>query len=166
MPPATAGADAGRRGPREPGGPPRRLELTLEAAASGICGLDADGVLVLANPAARRMFGLGAAEDVAGINLHERFHSSRPDGTPYPWAECPSYRTLHEAEPVHVGNEVFFRADGTEFAVDYSSAPIVEGGVVTGAVVSFTDVTGRRAVERLKDEFVSVVSHELRTPLT
>jgi PAS domain S-box-containing protein len=30
----------------------------------------------------------------------------------------------------------------------------------------FRDVTEERAVERLKDEFVSVVSHELRTPLT
>jgi PAS domain S-box-containing protein len=30
----------------------------------------------------------------------------------------------------------------------------------------FRDVTEERAVERLKDEFISVVSHELRTPLT
>jgi signal transduction histidine kinase len=32
--------------------------------------------------------------------------------------------------------------------------------------VAFEDVSQRRAVERLKDEFVSTVSHELRTPLT
>jgi signal transduction histidine kinase len=35
-----------------------------------------------------------------------------------------------------------------------------------GAVVIFKDVTDRRLVEQMKDEFVSVVSHELRTPLT
>jgi signal transduction histidine kinase len=32
--------------------------------------------------------------------------------------------------------------------------------------VVFRDITQRREVDRLKDEFVSIVSHELRTPLT
>ncbi len=144
----------------------RRLELILEATAEGICGLDPEGLLVLANPAARRMFGLGADDDITGIDPHARFHNRRPDGTPYPWEDCPSFRTLRFAERVEVGNEVFFRADGTEFPVEYASAPIVERGAVSGAVMSFTDITERRAVERMKDEFVSVVSHELRTPLT
>ncbi len=35
-----------------------------------------------------------------------------------------------------------------------------------GVVVAFTDTTERRALDRMKDEFISTVSHELRTPLT
>ncbi len=35
-----------------------------------------------------------------------------------------------------------------------------------GIAVSCRDITDRKAVERLKNEFVSTVSHELRTPLT
>ena len=66
-----------------------------------------------------------------------------------------------------VSDEVFWRKDGTSFPVDYLAAPILDGKErVTGVAVTFRDVTERRAVERLKSEFVSTVSHELRTPLT
>ena len=36
----------------------------------------------------------------------------------------------------------------------------------SGVVITFTDISERRRIERMKDELVSVVSHELRTPLT
>ncbi|MGZ7041447.1 MAG: ATP-binding protein, partial [Thermoanaerobaculia bacterium] len=63
--------------------------------------------------------------------------------------------------------DTFWRPDGTSFPVEYSSTPMVdENGNQVGAVVMFRDVTERRAIDRLKSEFVSTVSHELRTPLT
>ncbi|HSD60094.1 MAG TPA: PAS domain-containing protein, partial [Burkholderiales bacterium] len=39
-------------------------------------------------------------------------------------------------------------------------------GEVRGIYVMISDITERRAVDRMKGEFVSMVSHELRTPLT
>ena len=50
--------------------------------------------------------------------------------------------------------------------VEYVACPLVENGHVDGIVVAFTDVTDRRRLDRMKDEFIATVSHELRTPLT
>ena len=41
-----------------------------------------------------------------------------------------------------------------------------EQGEVKGFFALVSDISDRKAIERMKDEFISVVSHELRTPLT
>jgi len=62
---------------------------------------------------------------------------------------------------------VFSCKNGTSVAVDSVISPIRnDDGHTLGAVLAFRDMTERRAVEHMKDEFISVVSHELRTPLT
>lgn len=43
---------------------------------------------------------------------------------------------------------------------------LVESGQVKGFFALISDISDRKAVERMKDEFISVVSHEVRTPLT
>ena len=61
----------------------------------------------------------------------------------------------------------YVRADGTSFPVHLSlSALRSSSGEVAGFVAIASDITERRAVDRMKNEFISVVSHELRTPLT
>jgi len=67
---------------------------------------------------------------------------------------------------LHVDDDVFWRKDGKSLPVEYVACPLVENGQVDGIVVAFTDVTERRRLDRMKDEFISTVSHELRTPLT
>jgi signal transduction histidine kinase len=50
--------------------------------------------------------------------------------------------------------------------VDYSASPLLEDGRISGMVVAFQDISERRRLEKMKDEFLSTVGHELRTPLT
>jgi CheY-like chemotaxis protein/anti-sigma regulatory factor (Ser/Thr protein kinase) len=75
-------------------------------------------------------------------------------------------RSLADGSIHHCDHDVYWRKDGSCFPVSYTSTPLVDGDAITGAVVVFRDITTRREVERIKDEFISVVSHELRTPLT
>ncbi|MDX6235714.1 MAG: hypothetical protein QOG10_529, partial [Kribbellaceae bacterium] len=59
------------------------------------------------------------------------------------------------------------RADGRVRDVhSRATATLDESGRSVRVAGTVQDVTEQRAVDRMKDEFVSVISHELRTPLT
>jgi PAS domain S-box-containing protein len=57
------------------------------------------------------------------------------------------------------------RADGSVFPAELALSDWTEQGRVQHTLV-IRDLTERRHVERMKDEFLATVSHELRTPLT
>lgn len=144
----------------------RQQESILRSVEEGIYEIGLDGVARFVNPAACRMLGF-LPEEFLGRNPHGLIHHSRADGTPYPLEECPAFLALQDGKARTVDRECFWRRDGTSLAVDYSASPIVDAqGRVRGTVVAFRDVSERREIDRMKDEFISVVSHELRTPLT
>lgn len=59
------------------------------------------------------------------------------------------------------------RADGEyRWILDTGRPRYLPDGSFAGYIGSCFDISDRRELEQLKDEFVSVVSHELRTPLT
>ncbi|HUY13673.1 MAG TPA: PAS domain S-box protein [Terriglobia bacterium] len=143
-----------------------QTEMILNAVGEGICGLDPSGNCTFFNPTAERMTGW-KAEELTGKNVHILMHHTHADGSPCHIDECLIRKALTEGVTSRVDDEMFWRKDGTGFPVEYISTPIRnQQGEIHGAVLSFQDITERRAIERLKGEFVSVVGHELRTPLT
>jgi PAS domain S-box-containing protein len=63
-------------------------------------------------------------------------------------------------------NEILLK-HGLPCSVNVTYIPDVdEHKNVKGFFSLTTDISDRKAIERMKDEFISVVSHELRTPLT
>jgi PAS domain S-box-containing protein len=143
-----------------------RTQLILNCAAEGMFGSDETGATAFVNKAGAEMLGY-TVEELMGRGLHTEIHHSYPDGRPYPPEECPCGKAALYGIPAVVTDECFFKKDGTPFPVEYSANPMFDSeGRLIGTVVSFRDVSERRAVEKMKDEFVSVVSHELRTPLT
>ncbi|MGY1691056.1 PP2C family protein-serine/threonine phosphatase [Geodermatophilus sp. SYSU D01105] len=124
-----------------------RYERVLANVADGIYGLDAAGRVEFVNPAAVRITGRPAAEQL-GLDQHDLMHGVRPDGTPYPREECPVWQALRTGRTVAGDHEVFWHRDGRPVPVELIAVPMLEDGAVTGVVVSFRDLTDRLAAQR------------------
>jgi len=143
----------------------RQRELILESVGDGIFGIDLEGRITFVNQAAARALGYGA-ERLTGRAMHETIHHSQADGNPCPRAASPILEAMRRRESVRMTGEVFWRQNGSAVPVEYNASPLIEGEKIAGMVVAFQDVSERRRLDKMKDEFISTVSHELRTPLT
>ena len=126
----------------------RRLGLMLESTGDGIFGVDNAGRCTFVNRAAAEMLGY-AADQVLGCNMHALIHHSHADGRHYPEAECPIFNAFRQGLPCRIDSEVLWRGDGSSFSAEYSSHPIVDSGVVHGAVVTLLDISERKRSEAL-----------------
>ncbi len=145
----------------------RQHKLILESAGDGISGLDLNGCMTFANPAAARMVGRDV-EELIGQLAHDVMHHSKPDGTPYPQEECPIHAALRDGAVHHVTEEVFWRKDGTSVPVECVSTPIRENGELVGAVVTFKDLSERKqveeAVKKAREELETKVERQMLRP--
>jgi PAS domain S-box-containing protein len=123
-----------------------RTRLILESSAEGIFGTDTDGKITFINPAACRMLGF-TVEELIGQPSHAAFHHRHADGRDYPMEECPMYAAYKHGQASRIDNEFLWCKDGTGLPVEYGATPIHKDGVVIGSVVSFTDITERKAAE-------------------
>ncbi|HEY5513684.1 MAG TPA: PAS domain S-box protein [Geomonas sp.] len=139
----------------------RELQLILDAAGEGIYGVDLEGRVTFANPAAAQMTGW-YQEDLLGKRQHSLLHHTRSDGTPYPADECPIYAAFSDGMTRQVNDEVFWRKDGTSFPVEYVSTPIREAGALVGAVVIFKDTTERKLTE---DQLLKLSQAVMQSPV-
>ena len=88
------------------------------------------------------------------------------------WGEICYQRMQPYINEALAGNVVIYEneisiTDGTTRSVNITYIPHRDlDDRVSGFFALTSDISDRKAIERMKDEFISVVSHELRTPLT
>lgn len=123
-----------------------KLLQLLESTGEGIYGIDMHGCCTFINRAGAALLGYEVG-DLLGRNMHALVHHSHADGAHYPEQTCPIFNAFRQALPCRIDSELFWRLDGTCFPVEYSSYPIVDGGGVQGAVITFVDITARRQAE-------------------
>ena len=145
----------------------------LNSLGEGVHWIDIHGNIKFENPAAAKMLGYEIHE-LIGKPAHLTMHHTRADGSAYPKDECSIYATLRDGKVRRVADEVFWRKDGTSFAVDYICTPVYEkDGSSGGSVVIFTDITERKQLEaqlvqakKLESvgQLASGIAHEINTP--
>jgi two-component system sensor histidine kinase/response regulator len=128
-----------------------RSRLILGSVSEGIVGIGNDGRITFINPAGARMLGY-TPEEVNGKLFHAEAHYARPDGSPYPKEDCPMFLTSFDGLPRSANDEVLWRKDGTRFAAEYATTPIMKDGFISGTVVSFRDITERLLVDQALKE--------------
>lgn len=144
----------------------RRLLAVVDQLPQGIVIVEApNGRVVLANRAAERLWGtaLPGTARVTSIGLG----LADADGVLFSPGDGPLERTLTTGEERLGETLTITRADGTPVTTLANHAPILDAtGRIVGAVGVYQDVAELTALDRAKDEFLSIAAHELRNPLT
>lgn len=132
-------------------------ELTFNSVPDLIAILDNQHRIVRVNKAMAARLGM-KPEQCAGLHCYEAVH-----GLACPPDFCPHTLTCQDGKE-HIA-EVEEPRLGGDFLV--STTPTFDDrGLVAGSIHVARDITERRKIEQLKDEFIGMVSHEIRTPLT
>lgn len=152
------------------------MQAILDGANYSIITTRLDGTIFTFNAAAERMLGY-RAEEVVDKYTPEIIHDlqevteraeglSRELGRPV----SPGFEVFVAKAMLEIAEErewTYIRKDGSRFPVLLSVTAIrTPDGTAIGYMGIAYDITERKQIERMKNEFISTVSHELRTPLT
>jgi PAS domain S-box-containing protein len=135
----------------------------VEIADDAIISIDRNQTITLFNQGAERIFGYRADEVIGqplDLLIPSRYIENHHDYIISFGQSDNTRRRMGDRREIYG-----CRKEGSEFPAEASISKLTMGDEIVYTVY-LQDVSRRKQVEKMKDEFVSVVSHELRTPLT
>lgn len=134
-----------------------RMRTVIASMPVGLITLTGTGSIKAANPRAREIFAYEEPQ-LVGAHISRLIPSAGRDT----FSQAPD-----APQPIHFngGSSEGCTSDGRKFPIDVAISELTtpEGALV---LASIQDISQRRRIEQLKQEFVSMVSHDLRTPLS
>lgn len=150
-------------------------QAILDSSSCGIIFIDNEGKIQNLNKASEKMLNIEEYK-ACGRYLHDYISSSELEARAKLLSNHmnrqvqANFDTLSILAKKGITDEkewTLIRDDKTSLPVQLSLTSIQDSfGNVLGYVGVAFDITERKKIERLKNEFISTVSHELRTPLT
>ena len=129
----------------------RERDAILSAVDQPVFTTTTEGVITYANPATVRTLGFSDAAELMGQNGHWLFHYKRPDGSRFPFEECPLTQCRETGESLSVADDWLVSKDGSMVPVMYTAVPVrTRHG--NAMAVAFTDMTLRLAAEQAARE--------------
>ncbi|MAP93909.1 MAG: hypothetical protein CMK07_03065 [Ponticaulis sp.] len=139
-----------------------RSQLLMDNIVDGVCTINENGIIENCNPACAQIFGY-TVEELEGATLLTIIPEEHRD------AHSAGFQRLKDTgEAKILGQQLELEGlhkDGHSFTLELAISALEHDGkkFFTGIM---RDITERKQVDIMKNEFVSTVNHELRTPLT
>jgi PAS domain S-box-containing protein len=140
----------------------RRHRDLYEEAPNVYFSVGVDGYIKQANRSAAVLLGY-SLDELIGRRLLD-LYADTPNGKD---KAQEMFQRFRAGEEIHDEELEMCRADGSKFWISLSVRPMRynEGRVVASRSV-VVDITERKKLDQMKDDFIGLVSHELRSPLT
>ncbi len=126
-----------------------QAEITLQSIGEGVISTDNNGRIKYINPIAEIYTGW-EEKDVKGMYLSSiltLIDESSHNKLANPVMECLEKNITVNSKD----NCILVRRDGLEYAIEYSTTPIIENNIATGSVMVFRDVTEKRNMQKTLD---------------
>jgi signal transduction histidine kinase/DNA-binding response OmpR family regulator len=142
------------------------LEVVLNSLRGGVIAFDANKKLRLYNQAT-----VGLFENIANTQESSNWETNFPlfkvnTKMPYAKDEYP-LELIYKGQKIKSLEAIILNKAGKERALSIDGQLLYsQDGEKLGAVIVYQDITERKEIDQMKNEFISTVSHELRTPLT
>ena len=137
-----------------------RVNTIINCMIEGVLVTDRDGRIVLHNPAAVRLLGIGSLP-IVNRPLGQCINNEDLENAVTEALDIEKSKYIEISQEISWGEEpgeVFLRAD---------TAPVLtQEGEIMGSVTVLHDITQEKEINRMKSDFVTMVSHELRAPVS
>lgn len=137
----------------------RRLHTIIESSPDAFVGVDAQGRVAEWNSQAETLFGM-TRQQAFGMEVGEALCGG--GGGAHLFGRM-RMDALAASSTSHTIQETLRTRDGLHFPAEFRCA-IVQSADLWLLTAFVQDITARKEVEALKDQFTSIVTHELRTP--